>query len=215
MEDGALFRFERASTQTQLALMIHFWDGTTRMCGVEVLRSATLKEIVDQARTKIDDEPLEDAQVYEMFFEGVVAKAPWIQKNYELKPKIPTSGSGVIRSKFGEMTVALPILQKSRWSTIVREFMPEPPLSVVELPDRHFYASYADDEREYHVRFMTADEGEEHLVSLLPCWENQVLKIRLAFGREMVPDESRQSKDDVIYVKSADGSPQTRLLTEP
>jgi hypothetical protein len=59
MEDGALFRFERVSRQTQLALMIHFWDGTTRMCGVEVFRSATLKEIVDQARTKIVDEPLE------------------------------------------------------------------------------------------------------------------------------------------------------------
>jgi hypothetical protein len=112
------------------------------------------------------------------------------------------------------MTVALPILQKPRWLTIVRELMPEPPLSVVELADMHFYASYSDDERDYRVRFMTADEGEEHTISLLPCWENQVLKIRLAFGREMIPDDSRQSKDDVIYVKSADGSPQIRLLIE-
>jgi hypothetical protein len=187
--------------------MIHFWDGTTRMCGVEVFRSASLEEIVDQARSKINDEPLENAQVYEIHFEGVVARAPWIQKKYELKPKIPTGGTGVIRSKYGEMTVSLPILQKARWLSIVRESMPESPLSVVELPDRHFYVGYADDEREYHVRFMTADEGEEHLVSLLPYWENQAFKIRTAFGREMVPDVSRQSKDDVIYVQSADGSP--------
>jgi hypothetical protein len=169
MEDGALFRIERVSQQTQLALMIHFWDGTTRACGVEIFRSATMKEIVDQARTKIDDEPLEDDQIYEMFFEGAVAKAPWIQRNYELKPKIPTSGLGVIRSKFGEMTVALPIFQKSRWRIIVRETMPEPPLSVVETEDKQFYVSYSDDERDYRVRFMTADEGEKHTVSLLPC----------------------------------------------
>jgi hypothetical protein len=72
MEDGAIFRIERVSLQTHLALTIHFWDGTTRMCGVEVFRSATLKEIVDQARTKIDDEPLEDDRVYEIFFEETV-----------------------------------------------------------------------------------------------------------------------------------------------
>jgi hypothetical protein len=207
MEDGALFRIERVSQQTQLTLLIHFWDGTTRACGLEVFRSATLKEIVDEARTKIDDEPLEEDRVYGMFFEGTEAKPPWIQKKYDLKPKVPTHCSGVIRSKFGEMTVALPLFQKSRWLAIVRDQMPEPPLSVVELADKQFYASYSDDARDYRVRFMTAYEGEEHTVSLLPCWENQVLKIRLAFGREMIPDDSRQSKDDVIYVKSADGSP--------
>jgi hypothetical protein len=43
MEDGAIFRFERVSRQVQLSLMIHFWDGTTRMCGVEVFRSATME----------------------------------------------------------------------------------------------------------------------------------------------------------------------------
>jgi hypothetical protein len=48
--------------------------------------------------------------------------------------------------------------------------------------------------------------GEEHIVSLLPLWENQHLRIRQAFGREMIPDDSRPSKDNVLYVKSADGS---------
>jgi hypothetical protein len=97
-----------------------------------------VKEIVDQARTKIDDEPLEEDRVYGMFFDGIEAKPPWIQKKYDLKPKVPISGSGVIRSKFGEMTVALPIFQKFRWLTIVREQMPEPPLSVVETADKQF-----------------------------------------------------------------------------
>jgi hypothetical protein len=207
MEDGVLFRIERVSQQARLSLMIHFWNGTTRFCGVEVFRSATVKEIVDQARTKIDDEPLEDAQVYGMFFEDSEARAPWIQRKYDLKPKVPTSGPGIIRSKFGEMAIALPILQKSRWPMIVRDALPEAPLSVVEVSPMHFYASYIDDEREYLVRFITADEGEEHPVSLLPCWENQALKIRWAFGREMVPDDSHPSKDGILYVKSADGSP--------
>jgi hypothetical protein len=53
---------------------------------------------------------------------------------------------------------------------------------------------------------MTDDEGEEHVISLLPLWENQRLRIAEAFGREMVPNTSRQSKDNVIFVKSADGS---------
>jgi hypothetical protein len=54
---------------------------------------------------------------------------------------------------------------------------------------------------------VTDDLGEEHLVSLLPLWENQRRKIEDAFGREMIPDESRQSKDNIVYVKSVDGSP--------
>jgi hypothetical protein len=38
MEDGVLFRIERISQQARLSLMIHFWNGTTRFCGVEVFR---------------------------------------------------------------------------------------------------------------------------------------------------------------------------------
>jgi hypothetical protein len=94
MEDGALFRFERVSSQVHLTLTVHFWDGTTRICGVEVLRSATLKEIVDQTRSKIVDEPLEDDSVYEIFFEDTIARPPWIQRNYALKPKVQTAGVG-------------------------------------------------------------------------------------------------------------------------
>jgi hypothetical protein len=66
---------------------------------------------------------------------------------------------------------------------------------------------YGDEELLYHVRFVTDDMGEENEVSLLPLWENQHLRIEQAFGRKIILDESRPSKDDVLYVKSADGSP--------
>jgi hypothetical protein len=61
--------------------------------------------------------------------------------------------------------------------------------------------------RTYRVRFLADGEGEEHLVNMLPLWDNQKLRIREAFGREMILDETRQSKDDELFVKSADGSP--------
>jgi hypothetical protein len=55
------------------------------------------------------------------------------------------------------------------------------------------------------VRFMKGGE-EEHVVKLLPFWENQIIKIPEAFGREMIPDPAHPNKDDVIHVKTADGS---------
>jgi hypothetical protein len=42
---------------------------------------------------------------------------------------------------------------------------------------------------------------------MLPFWENQVIKVRKAFGREIVPDPTHPGKDDVIYVKTVDGAP--------
>jgi hypothetical protein len=207
MEDGAIFKVERSSAKARLELTFHIWDGSARKCGVEVSPTATQKEIVDQARLKIDDEPLEEEQVYEILHNGTPAYQPWIQRSYELRPKAPASGLGVVRSKFGEMTVPLPVFQKARWLAIVRDSMPDPPLSVIETEPMKFQACYPEEEVLYHVRFVVGDEGEEHLIELLPFWENQVFKVRQAFGREMVLDESRPSKDNVLFVKSADGSP--------
>jgi hypothetical protein len=85
--------------------------------------------------------------------------------------------------------------------------MPDKPLTVSPIGPLEFRAVYADEEVLCHVRFITDSEGEEHVVSLLPLWENQRIKIAQAFGRETVPDESRPSKDNVISIKSADGSP--------
>jgi hypothetical protein len=84
--------------------------------------------------------------------------------------------------------------------------MPDPPAAIVLTGPLEFQAMYLDEEVLCHVRYMTDDEGEEHIVSLLPRWETQISKINQAFGREMVPDPSRQSKGNVVYVKAADGS---------
>jgi hypothetical protein len=105
------------------------------------------------------------------------------------------------------MTVSLPLFQKDRWLTIVRESMPDPPLSVIQTEPMRFQANYSGEEVLHHVRFVVGDTGEEHLVELLPFWENQVFKIRQAFGREMILDDSRPAHDNVLFVKSADGSP--------
>jgi hypothetical protein len=75
-----------------------------------------------------------------------------------------------------------------------------------------FRAIFRDEEILHHVRYVTEDEGEEHVVSLLPLWENQRYKIAQAFGREMIPDQSRQSRDNILFVKAADGSPLTRHM---
>jgi hypothetical protein len=207
MEDGAVFKVERTSLKAHLELTFHIWDGSTRRCGVEVSPTATLKELLDQARLKIEDEPLEEEQVYAILHKGTPASQPWIQKDYELRPKANASGLGVVKSRFGDMTVPLPLFQKNRWQQIVRNSMPDPPLSVIQTGPMEFQACYVDEEVLYHVRFVVGDEGEEHIIGLLPFWENQVFKIRQGFGREMVPDESQPSRDNILFVKSADGSP--------
>jgi hypothetical protein len=146
MEDGAVFKVERSSLKARLALTFHIWDGGIKRCGVEVSPTATLKEIVDQARLKIEDEPLEEEQVYAILHNGAPASQPWIHKEYDLAPLANASGLGVVRSKFGKMTVPLPLFQKNRWTTIVRDSMPEPPLSVIQTEPMKFQACYPDEE---------------------------------------------------------------------
>jgi hypothetical protein len=128
-----------------------------------------------------------------------------------LKHNVEVSGTVVVKSRNGDMTVPVPILQQNRWQQLVYDSMPDPPLTVTQTGPREFRAIYGDEVLPYRVRFLTDTEGEEHLVNLLPLWENQKHRIQEAFGREMVPDTSRQSKDDVIFVQSADGSPRPNI----
>jgi hypothetical protein len=208
--DGAVFKIERLFLTARLALTVQIWDGSSRRCGIEVVPTATVAEIVDEAQKRIDDEPLEEARCYSIFHKNQAASPPWIQKEYELRPNVDVSGTVIVKSRNGDMTVPVPILQQNLWQRLVYESMPDPPLTVTQVGPREFRAIYEDDELLCHVRYMTDAEGEEHVISLLPLWENQRLKIAEAFGREMVPDLSRQSKDNVILVKSADGAPQTQ-----
>jgi hypothetical protein len=77
MEDGAMFKVERFALKSRLSLTIQIWNGSTRRCGIEVSPTATLKEIVEQAQYKIDDEPLEEAHNYAILHNGTPASQPW------------------------------------------------------------------------------------------------------------------------------------------
>jgi hypothetical protein len=207
MQDGAVFKVERISALARLALTVNIWDGSQRRCGVEVPLNATIGEIVREAQKKLDDTTLEEFRWYGVYYKNQITTAPWIQKEYELRATVDISGTVVVKCRTGDMTVPVPIPRPHHWQQIVFDSMPDPPSTVTQTGAREFRAVYNDEEILYHVRFLADGEGEEHVVSLLPLWENQRLRIAEAFGREMVQDTSRQSKDNVIFVKSADGSP--------
>jgi hypothetical protein len=114
MEDGAVFKVEKVCLKSKLALTVHVWDGSIRRCGIEVSPTATIKEIVEQAQYKIDDERLEEPQIYVILHKGTPASQLWIQKEYELTPKTDSRGMVVVRSLNGDMTVPVPLFQKDR-----------------------------------------------------------------------------------------------------
>jgi hypothetical protein len=190
-----------------LALSIHLWDGSQRRCGIEVAPTATLGEIVEKAQYKIDDERLETAENYVILHNGTPAVQPWIYKEYDLRPTANTRGLGVVQGRFGTMTIPLPLLQKDRWETIIRDSLADKPAVISETEHLKFRVYYLDEEVTCHVKFITEDAGEEHLVDLLPAWQSQMFKINQTFGREMIPDDSKPSKDNVVFVKSKDGQP--------
>jgi hypothetical protein len=105
------------------------------------------------------------------------------------------------------MTVAVPINHPEAWQRVAYQAMSMLPLTLIQTGPKEFAASYEDEIRTYKVRFMQDGKGEEHEVNMLPFWENQIIRVREAFGREMTLDEAHPAKDGIIYVKSADGSP--------
>jgi hypothetical protein len=157
-------------------------------------------------------ERLEDPKCYEIQFGGRQALPPWEGKNYVLKPMMKTSGSIPVKGRGVDMTVQVPILQPERWQQLELEALPAPPITVTQTGQKEFTALYADETRPYKVKFIRGDEGEEHVVNLLPLCENQIIRIREAFGRDMVLDETRQSNMDTIFLKSADSSPPDRTF---
>jgi hypothetical protein len=207
MEHAATFVVERCTPNVKLALAITIWNGSTRRCGIEISPRASQKEIVDAAQVKIDDEKLEEAHRYVILHNGTPATQPWIHKEYELRPIENAMGSSVVQGRFGTMTVPLPLFQKNRWETIIRDSLPDRPAAIIETEHLKFRVYYLDEEVLCHVRFVTDEAGEEHLVDLLPAWQSQMFKINQAFGREMIPDDLKPSKDNVVFVKSKDGQP--------
>jgi hypothetical protein len=82
-------------------------------------------------------------------------------------------------------------------------------LTVTQTGSTEFTAYYQDEIKPRKVRHIQGDIGEKHDVKLLPHWANQYILVRDAYGREMVQDKSRPVEDGVVFVKEADGSPQT------
>jgi hypothetical protein len=85
-------------------------------------------------------------------------------------------------------------------------------LLVQQAGEFEFTAYGEDDIQTYKVRSVTADCGEKLEVRLYPNWQNQKMAITLAFGGQMIPDESQPQEDGVIFVKAVDGTLQTRCL---
>jgi hypothetical protein len=115
MENGANFKVERVSVKAHLALTIQIWDGSLRHCGIEVAPTATMAEILGKAQEKINDEPLEEARHYNVYFRNQLASPPWIQKEYVLRPNVEASGTETVKCRNGNMIVPVPLLQKARW----------------------------------------------------------------------------------------------------
>jgi hypothetical protein len=207
MEHGATYTVERSTPNVKLSLSVKIWDDTTRRCGIDVSPRALLKDIVAAAQVKIEDEILEEAHRYVILHNGTPAAQPWIHKEYELRFTENAMGLGVVQGRFGTMTVSLPLFQKNRWETIIRESLADRPAALVEIEHLKFKVYFIDEEVLCHVRFVVDDVGEEHLVNLLPAWQSQMFKINQAFGREMIPDPTKISKDNLIFVTSKDGQP--------
>jgi hypothetical protein len=120
----------------------------------------------------------------------------------------------MIVSRNGSMTVAVPKYHPEAWQNIAYHAIPDNPLTAVQTGPAEFTVYYEDEFGPIKVRFVQGSVGEEHVVSLLPHWENQIIRVREPFGREMIPDESQAAKDGVIFVKSANSSPRTHFSKE-
>jgi hypothetical protein len=104
------------------------------------------------------------------------------------------------------MTVAVPIHHPEAWQNIAFQAAVENPLMIHQTGPRELtpYCEY--EIRTFKVRFVQDAEAEEHEANMLPRWQNQIIRTREAFGREMIPDDSQSVEDGVGCVKSADGS---------
>jgi hypothetical protein len=89
---------------------------------------------------------------------------------------------------------------------VVFQSLANSPLTLDQTGPTEFTGFYAEQIRDWRVRFVKGSEGEEHVVRMLPLWEDQIAQVRDAFGREMIPDDSQFAEDGVIFVKSVGGS---------
>jgi hypothetical protein len=178
-----------------------------------VLPNASVEEIIAEVQ-KQADEPLEEARYYVMYQNSKVAFAPWNPSPYQLKSSCLLATTILVKYRSGDLTVQVPTCHEERWQDIAYGAIPDPPLTLHQTEPGVFTAFYADQIATMKARFVREDLGEEHEVNMLPMWEDQVIRVWEAFGRDMIPDEAQLREDGVIFVKSADRSPQTQSLRE-
>jgi hypothetical protein len=90
------------------------------------------------------------------------------------------------------MMVMGPKHRPDEWDSRMREAVGPDATIVQKTGEFEFAALSEEDKRNYKVRFVGPDSGDGHDLELYQSWEMQKMKMRLAFGRPMVPDEARQ-----------------------
>jgi hypothetical protein len=184
MQEDAEFRFETVRSIVRMSLNYTTSDGRLLRFGVEVSTNASLPEIIAEAQKRAE-EGLEDPKFYSIFHIGNPVTPPWNQATYEIRQNCMLTTSVVAKFRNNEITVTVPINHPETWQRIVYSTIPDTPLTVVQTRPTEFTATYEDEIRPWKVRYILGDEGEEREVKLLPFWENQGIRIRDAFGRDM------------------------------
>jgi hypothetical protein len=93
------------------------------------------------------------------------------------------------------MTIAVPINHPEAWQQVVFQAMVDSPLTLHQTGPTEFTDSYEGEIRTWKVRLVQGTEGEEHEVNMLPGWPNQIIRVREAFAREMILDDSQPEED--------------------
>jgi hypothetical protein len=182
LKDGMVYRFERIKAVTKMSLDYITWDNRLLSFGIEISPNASITEIIAEAQ-KGAEERLEDAHRYIHYEKGRPSVPPWNHNHYELKPKEELTAQITIVSRNGTMTTAVPKHYQDLWQNIAYQAVIDNPLVVLQTGPTELTAFYDDEFREIRVRFVQGAEGEENVVSLLPRWENQIIRVREAFGR--------------------------------
>jgi hypothetical protein len=174
----------------KLGLEYTTWNSNLLRFGVEVSPRASLADIIEEAR-KHADEQFEEVRYYVISQNGKIASAPWTESIYQVKPFGIIATSVTVHTRNGTFTVQVLTYPPELWPGLVLADIPDPPLTLHQTRLGVFTAYYEDQMKETKARFVRRDEGEEHVVKVLPYWEHQVIRVREASGRDMIPDDSQ------------------------
>jgi hypothetical protein len=187
MNDGAESKFERHRSIVKLSLEYTTWDSRLLRFGVKVSPRASISDIIAEAQKRADEQ-LEYARFYLMYQNGSDAFAPWMEAAYQLKPSCIIATTITIKTRNGTLTAAVPTYHHELWQRLAHQAIPDSPLTLHQTDVGEFTAFYEDEMAIMKARYVQAGVGEEHEVKVLPMWEDQTIRVREAFGRDMIPE---------------------------